>query len=66
MDPEGRVASWNPGAERLLGYEEEEILGRDGACFFIPEAVQMGAAEAELRKAAETGRASATGGSSCW
>ncbi|HEY4592785.1 MAG TPA: PAS domain S-box protein, partial [Thermoanaerobaculia bacterium] len=32
MDPEGRVASWNPGAERLLGYEAEEILGRDGAC----------------------------------
>ncbi|HEY4595730.1 MAG TPA: ATP-binding protein, partial [Thermoanaerobaculia bacterium] len=58
MDPEGRVASWNPGAERLLGYEAEEILGRDGACFFIPEDVQKGADEAELRKAAETGRAS--------
>ena len=58
MDPEGRVASWNPGAQRLLGYEAEEILGRDGACFFIPEDVQKGAAEAELRRAAETGRAS--------
>src|SRR3982750_3742528 len=58
MDPEGRVASWNPGAHRLLGYGAEETLGRDGACFFIPEDVQKGAAEAELRRAAETGRAS--------
>jgi PAS domain S-box-containing protein len=57
MDPEGKVASWNPGAARLLGYETAEILGRDGACFFIPEDVQKGAPEAELRKAAETGRA---------
>ena len=57
MDPEGKVASWSSGAERLLGYEAEEILGRDGACFFTPEDVQKGAPEAELRKAAETGRA---------
>jgi PAS domain S-box-containing protein len=58
MDPEGKVASWNPGAERLLGWAAEEILGRDSACFFTPEDVQKGAAEGELRKAAETGRAS--------
>ncbi len=58
MDPEGKVASWNAGAERLLGYEAEEILGRHGACFFIPEEVQKGVPEAELRKAAEAGRAS--------
>ncbi len=58
MDPEGKVASWNAGAAALLGYEAEEILGRDGACFFTPEDVQKGVPEAELRKAAETGRAS--------
>jgi PAS domain S-box-containing protein len=57
MDPEGKVASWNPGAQRLLGYEAEEILGRDGACFFIPDEVQKGVPEQELRMAAETGRA---------
>lgn len=57
MDPEGKVASWNPGAARLLGYEAEEILGRDGACFFTPDDIQKGAPEQELRKAAETGRA---------
>jgi PAS domain S-box-containing protein len=58
IDPEGRVASWNPGAERLLGYREEEIQGRAAACLFVPEDVRKGAPEAELRKAAETGRAS--------
>ena len=31
IDPEGRVESWNPGAERLLGYTEEEMIGRSTA-----------------------------------
>jgi PAS domain S-box-containing protein len=57
LDPEGRVASWNPGAERLLGYPADEILGCDAAVFFTPDEVRKGVPEAELRKAAETGRA---------
>ncbi len=28
LDPEGRVVSWNTGAERILGYKEDEILGQ--------------------------------------
>jgi PAS domain S-box-containing protein len=58
MDPEGRVVSWNPGAERLLGYREEEILGRAAAVFFTPDDVRAGAPEAEMKTAAEIGRAS--------
>lgn len=58
IDPEGRVASWNPGAEHLLGYAGEEILGHAAAVFFTPEEVQKGVPEAELKTAAETGRAS--------
>jgi PAS domain S-box-containing protein len=58
IDPEGRVASWNPGAERLLGYGKEEILGRAAAIFFTPEDVGKGVPEFELKKAADTGRAS--------
>jgi len=27
LDPQGRVASWNPGAHRFKGYEPEEIIG---------------------------------------
>src|SRR5947209_3216277 len=42
LDPEGRVAAWNAGAERLLGYREEEILGRHFARFFTPQDVAAG------------------------
>ncbi|MBV9289388.1 MAG: PAS domain S-box protein, partial [Hyphomicrobiales bacterium] len=28
MDPEGRVASWNSGAERIKGYADQEVLGQ--------------------------------------
>jgi PAS domain S-box-containing protein len=57
MDPEGRVASWNSGAERLLGYQADEILGRAGALFFTPDEAGKGVPEQEMRTAAEKGRA---------
>ena len=34
IDDEGRVASWNSGAQRLLGYTAQEILGQPTATFF--------------------------------
>jgi two-component system CheB/CheR fusion protein len=56
-DPEGRVESWNAGAERAFGYNEKEILGRHMKIIFTPEDRANGAAEEELRVARETGRA---------
>ncbi len=41
LTPEGRVASWNVGAERILGYRAEEILGRNHAEFYVPEDLQL-------------------------
>jgi len=38
LDAEGRVASWNPGAEEMLGYEPNEILAREISDIIIPEA----------------------------
>ena len=56
LDPQGRVASWNLGAERIKGYREEEIVGRHFSCFYPPEAVERGWPEHELKVAAEIQR----------
>ena len=37
LDPDGVVASWNLGAERMQGYAAAEIMGRHFACFFAPD-----------------------------
>jgi PAS domain S-box-containing protein len=50
--PDGRVASWNAGAQRIYGYPAEEIIGRHFACFFPPDAVERGLPEHELARAA--------------
>lgn len=57
LDPEGTVASWNPGAERLLGYRSSEILGQHVARFFAPEHVAEGLPERELQTATRRGKA---------
>jgi PAS domain S-box-containing protein len=56
-DLEGRIISWNPGVERLLGYTEEEWVGRHVSIIFTPEDRARGAVEEELRTALATGRA---------
>ena len=57
LDPDGRVASWNVGAERILGYQEAEVLGRPLAIFFTPEDRDAGFPAKELDGARATGRA---------
>jgi len=57
LDCNGCVASWNRGAERLLGYTEDEVLGASGDIFFTPEDRRSGAPERERRIADEEGRA---------
>lgn len=37
LNPEGYVASWNPGAERIKGYRAEEIIGQHFSTFYTPE-----------------------------
>ncbi|HXG65548.1 MAG TPA: ATP-binding protein [Blastocatellia bacterium] len=57
LDLEGRVTSWNPGAERILGYSEAEIVGQPGAIIFTPEDREARVPETELRRAIAEGRA---------
>src|SRR5579883_1079497 len=56
LDPEGIVTSWNAGAERLKGYTESEIVGRDFAMFFTAEDRAAGKPAHALRVAADSGR----------
>jgi PAS domain S-box-containing protein len=56
LDPEGRVASWNPGAARLKGYSDREIIGRHFSVFYADEDVEAGKPAAELQTAIRDGR----------
>lgn len=55
LDPGGRIASWNPGAERIKGYREEEIVGQSFSRFFTPEDVAEERPAWELEIAAREG-----------
>jgi len=57
LDSAGNIASWNSGAERLLGYSEEEALGRPSSIIYTPEDVEAGVPERELGGALSAGRA---------
>lgn len=56
LDPQGRVLTWSPTAERLKGYKEEEIKGQHFSKFYPREDVEQGKTERELRVAEEVGR----------
>jgi PAS domain S-box-containing protein len=58
LDGAGRVASWNDGAERLLGYPESEILRQEHSFFYRPEDRQRGIPTQQLQMAAQKGQAS--------
>jgi PAS domain S-box-containing protein len=56
LDPQGHVASWNPGAERIKGYKASEILGRHFSSFYLPDDLAADRPGMELRVAAREGR----------
>jgi two-component system CheB/CheR fusion protein len=56
FDREGRVTTWNSGAQRIKGYSQEEILGRHFSCFYPAEVVATGLPEQELLIAEREGR----------
>ena len=61
LDPEGRVASWNPGAQRIKGYSADEIMGEHFSRFYTPEESEAGVPKRALETARETGRFEAEG-----
>lgn len=56
LDPDGKVSSWNAGAERIKGYKSREIVGRHFSCFYPEEDVRNGKPHWELVIAAREGR----------
>lgn len=56
-DADGRVVSWNKGAELVFGYTEEEMLSHDLERLFVREDREYGAWQEEMRRARDDGRA---------
>jgi PAS domain S-box-containing protein len=56
LDPEGRVLTWNLGAQALKGYAKEEIVGKHFSTFYPAEAIASGWPERELELAEKEGR----------
>ncbi len=56
LDTGGRIATWNVGAERIKGYNADEIIGKHFSIFYPPEDVAAGKTERELEIATREGR----------
>src|SRR5437764_15448132 len=56
LDPEGRILSWNSAAQRLKGYQADEIIGQHFSRFYPKEDLERGKPEMELRVATAEGR----------
>ena len=61
MDPQGMIATWNAGAERIKGYKASEIIGRPYATFFPPEDAAAGKPQQILSIAARKGKSEQEG-----
>lgn len=56
LDPNGRITTWNAGAEQVEGYSISEVLGRHFSLLFPPEALEQHQPERELQIAATEGQ----------
>ncbi|MEM5343520.1 hybrid sensor histidine kinase/response regulator [Paraburkholderia azotifigens] len=61
LSPEGCVTNWNPGARRIKGYTDEQIIGSHFSCFYTPEDAASGVPQRGLETAAREGRWEAEG-----
>src|SRR5438067_5973856 len=61
LDPEGRVTTWNSGAQRIKGYRADEIVGQHFSRFYTEEDRAAGVPAENLRRAAEAGKVAGEG-----
>jgi PAS domain S-box-containing protein len=57
LDTSGVVTSWNVGAQKMLGYTEDEIVGTMGHIIFTAQDIARGEADFELATALRSGKA---------
>jgi PAS domain S-box-containing protein len=57
MDKDGIIQNWNRGAQKIKGYAEEEIVGKNFRLFYLPEDRQRGLPDQLIAKATEQGKA---------
>lgn len=55
LDSEGKVVTWNEGAERIEGYKAEEIVGHSAELFYLPKDVKAGIFSNILEQARKNG-----------
>jgi PAS domain S-box-containing protein len=56
LTPDGRVATWNNGAQRIKGYRADEIIGQHFSRFYTEDDIRAGKCERELEIATRDGR----------
>jgi len=61
LDPEGKILTWNEGAQRLSGYGEGEIVGRSFETLYCPEDIEAGKPKYALQQARSTGQYESSG-----
>lgn len=61
LDPQGRITSWNSGAELMIGYTAAEVLGRHFSIFYSESDLAKGRPEHNLQLAKTEGRIQDTG-----
>ncbi len=61
LDPTGRIASWNPGAELINGYRADEVIGRHFSIFYPAHDIDAKRPDREIAIATADGRYEETG-----
>ncbi len=56
LEPDGRIRTWNAGAQRIKGYKASEIIGKHFSCFYPREDISAGKPHRELEIALRDGR----------
>jgi PAS domain S-box-containing protein len=56
LDSMGRIVSWNPGARRIFGFAQEQVVGQNASSLYPTEESARGKPAADLLEAAQVDR----------